>query len=202
MTNESWAKIAFYIVAHADDFQIFMYPNIYNDLVTCNIKVVILVTTAGDAGFDEMYWASREEGCKSSVRFCLAPLKSLQESVVNKRFITHNITKWTTNNTSFYFLRLPDGNLDGSGFLRHSNQSLSKLRDGKISSIAAVDNSETYNSWSDFYSTLQTIIQYESGENQDVCINYLNPDTLENPSDHADHISTGQAVQDMPISHT
>lgn len=199
MTDERFTKISFYVVAHADDWQLFMQPNTYNDLVATGSKVVFIVTTAGDAGVGETFYAAREEGLKSSIRFCLAPLAALSESIGTKEFNQHNICCWLVNNSACYFLRLPDGNLDGGGFSLHHYQSLLRFKTGQINTITAIDNSAVYDSWSDFHNTLQSIIQFEARGIPGVCINYLNPDTRKNPNDHTDHIATGQALQEMPI---
>ncbi len=198
MPNQQFTNVSFYIVAHADDWQLFMQPNAFNDLVAPGSKVVFIITTAGDAGAGETYWAGREEGLKSSIRFCLAPLAAFEESSGTKEFNQHTINYSLANNATSYFLRLPDGNLDGNGFSLYHYQSLSKLKSGQISTITAIDNSAAYKSWFDLYLTLQTIIQYESEGILDVWINYLNPDSRRNPKDHIDHITTGQAVQEIP----
>lgn len=199
MPDEQFAKISFYVVAHADDWQLFMQPNAYIDLVEPGSKVVFIITTAGDAGLGETYWTAREQGMKSSIRFCLAPLAALTESSGAKEFNQHTITYWSVNNTTCYFFRLPDGNLDGNGFSAYNYQSLSKLRSGQINIITAINNSATYKSWSDFYISLQAIIQYESYHIPDAWINYLNPNMVANPNDHTDHITTGQAVQEITV---
>jgi hypothetical protein len=200
MPNKQFTEISFYVIAHADDWQLFMHPNVYKDLVAPWSKVVYVITTAGDAGADEKYWAAREEGSKSSLRFCLAPLAAISESSGTREFNNHCINYWSANNATCYFLRLPDGNLDGNGFSSHHYQSLSKLRPGQISNITAIDNSALYHSWSDFYTTLQTIIVSESYGISNIWINYLNPDTSINTNDHPDHITTGHAVQAMSIT--
>lgn len=202
MPDEQYTEISFYVVAHADDWQLFMHPNVYNDLIAPTGKVIFIITTAGDAGAEEAYWASREEGTKSSVRFCLAPLTTLLQSTGTREFNGHTINYWSANNATCYFLRLPDGNLDGNGFAAHDHHSLSKLETGQINTITAIDNSTTYHSWSDFHTTLQTIILSESQSISHKWINYLNPDAGANPNDHPDHIATGQAVQVMTIIST
>jgi hypothetical protein len=197
MPDELFSKISFYVVAHADDWQLFMQPNAYNDLIAPASKVVFIITTAGDAGLGETYWAAREEGCKSSVRFCLAPIKALLELCGTKEFYYHHIHYWSIDRVTCFFLRLPDGNLDGNGFSSNYNQSLSKFREREAVTITAIDKSTTYNDWLNFYTTLQTIIYSESLGIDEKLINYLNPDPHTNPNDHIDHIVTGQAIQQM-----
>ena len=199
MPDAEFAEVSFYIVPHADDWQLFMHPNAYNDLVVPGNKVVFVITTAGDGGADEKYWLAREEGTKSSIRFCLAPFETLKESNGVKEFNNHPINYWSINNVMTYFFRLPDGNLDGNGFAAGHYQSLSKFKSGKIRTIMAVDSSTIYDSWSDFYTTLESIIMTESAGNSNEWINYLNPNEKENPNDHPDHIATGKAIQNMSI---
>lgn len=199
MPNQSATKVSFYIIAHADDGQLFMQPNIYNDLTAPDSKAVFVITTAGDAGMGKTYWQAREEGLKGSIRFCMAPLLSLSESNGKKEFNNHIVHYWSVNNVTAYFLRLPDGGLDGKGFTKNQYQSLSQLQAGRINKITAIDGSTTYHSQADFCTMLQTIILYECTDATTVWINYLNPDITANPQDHPDHIATGQAIQDIPV---
>jgi len=199
MPHGEYTEISFYIVAHADDWQLFMSPNVYNDLVAPGSKVVWIMTTAGDAGAGETYWRAREEGSKSSVRFCLAPLAALSQSSGTRQFNGHSIHYWSANNATCYSLRLPDGGLDGRGFSAYHNQSLSRFQAGELGAITAVDKSATYRSWFDFSTTIQEIIQFEGSVTSNIWVNYLNPDTAANPNYHPDHIVTGQAIQAMPI---
>lgn len=197
--NEAFPEVSFYIVAHADDWQLFMQPNAYKDIVSQKSEVVFIVTTAGDAGADETYWYSREEGMKSSIRLCLAPLGNIAETTGTCNFHGHIISYWSINNATCYFLRLPDGNLDSNGFVKYQHQSLFSFRTGNILSITAVDNSTTYKNWNDFVSTLDQIIEIKSDGIFNKWINYLNPAEEINPHDHPDHICTGQAIQEMKV---
>ena len=200
MDNQQFPEISFYVIAHADDWQIFMQPNAFNDLVAENRKVVFIVTTAGDAGMDTTYWMAREEGLKSSVRFCLAPFGPVVESNSIKKFNNHPILCTSVNNTSSYFLRLPDGGLEGNGFSIHAYKTLLKLEAKEISFIEAIDNSTIYKDWKDFYSSIESIIVYESNGCQNNWVNYMNPETSLNANDHPDHIITGRAIQEMDVS--
>src|SRR4051794_39951989 len=102
-----FTKVSFYVVAHADDWQLFMQPNAYNDLMDPGSKVVFIITTAGDAGGTKAYWDAREEGCKSSIRFCMAPITAVMETSGTKEFSDCTISYWSANNAKCYFLRLP-----------------------------------------------------------------------------------------------
>jgi GlcNAc-PI de-N-acetylase len=195
--SQQFAKISFYIVAHADDWQLFMHPHVYNDLIAPDCKVIFIITTAGDAGLGEKYWAAREEGSKSSIRFCLAPLFVLSESNGRKEFNSHAVHYWSINNTTSYFLRLPDGNLDGSGFEACNFQSLFKLKSGQVNAITAIDNSATYSNWLEVVTTIESMISFESRGLSNIWIHYLNPDIAINRGDHPDHFTTGHAIQSM-----
>jgi GlcNAc-PI de-N-acetylase len=199
--NGTYSAVTFYAIAHEDDWQLFMNLNAYYDLVAPNVKVVFINTTAGDEGQGSLYWQSREEGSKSSVRCCLAPLGSLTESAGTRVFNGHPINYWTANNATCYFMRLPDGNIDGNGF-PPMFQSLLKLKNGTIQTIDTVDKSAIYNGWSDLYQTIQAIIELERAGIQSQWINYPDTNTINNPGDHSDHYETGNAVQSMGIIST
>lgn len=194
---QQFNKISFYVVAHADDWQLFMHPNVYIDLIAPDCKVIFIITTAGDAGKGEAYWRAREEGSKSSIQFCLAARAILSKSSDSRIFNNHTVHYWSVNNTTSYFLRLPDGNLDGSGFAGCDFQSLAKFKSAQINAITAMDNSAIYHNWAEFITTIESIISLESNGITNIRIHYLNPDEDMNPGDHADHIATGIALQSM-----
>ena len=202
MANGQYNMVSLYVHAHEDDYQLFMNPNFFGDLGTPNSKVALILATAGDGGQGPSYWQAREEGTNSSTRFFIAAQGSLSGpgSYGTRNFNGHVINCWSANNATHYFMRLPDGNIDGSGFPLYGNQSIGKLRTGAIPTITAVDQSATYNGWSDFVNTIQAIIQAEaSGIQSTPWINYTNPDPSINPGDHSDHVTTGQAAQAMGI---
>lgn len=197
MKQQKFSSISFYIIAHADDWQLFMQPVVFHELLDTSIKVVFIVTTAGDAGYQENFWTAREEGMKSSIRFCLAPHGFINEVIGITTVHSHNINHCSINEIKCFFLRLPDGNLDSKGFERYSHQGLFKLQ--KEEAISTVDNSSVYNSWKDLCNTLDSIILIESDRIVFRSVHYLNPDTSGNPDDHPDHIFTGKAIQSMNI---
>lgn len=188
----------FYIVAHADDWQLFMNPETYNDLVDPVKKVIFIITTAGDAGKGELFWRAREEGMKSSILYCLAPSQLLQYSEGYKKIENHSIFFWSVNNSISYFLRLPDGGVTGEGFKENVYHNLQKLEDGKIGSLSALDNSLNLCSIESFAELLKDIISAESITTKGkISIKFLDPDVQNNPLDHADHQSTGRAIHSI-----
>lgn len=199
MPAQEFQDVSFYIIAHADDWQLFMQPNAFYDLVRPGSKVVFIVTTAGDAGLNETFWKAREEGMKSSVRFCLAPHTTLTENAGIFVACGHSIHHWSVNDSICYFLRLPDGGIGGNGFDSHHFKSLTKLFNGEIRTLSTVDKTAEYDGWSDLSSTLEGIIAHEIEPSASCRINFLNPDEKTNCNDHADHIATGKAIQNMKI---
>ncbi|MES2645956.1 MAG: PIG-L family deacetylase [Bacteroidota bacterium] len=193
-------KISFFIIAHADDWQLFMQPFVFDDLVMPGCKVVFIITTAGDAGMQEKFWRAREEGHKSSVRFCMSAIDTFSEFNGAKCYNEKNIDYWSLHHSTTFFLRLPDGNLDGSGFDSHDYQSLSKFQLNKINSLTSLDASYNFSNWDEYVKVLATIISCESEGIADKNIHYLNPDPVPNPGDHADHISTGIAVGQLNVT--
>jgi LmbE family N-acetylglucosaminyl deacetylase len=109
--------------------------------------------------------------------------------------LEHAIRKCVLGNTESYFFRLPDGRRNGSGFARHSYQSLRKLRVKRIASMAAVDSSASYAGWADLLSALQAVIGQGSADRV-VTVHTNDPNIVVNPHDHFDHRMAGRLVAD------
>lgn len=195
MDVQTARRVCFYVMAHADDAQLFMQPGFYKDLIAPETAVICIVTTAGDSGMDENYWRAREEGLKSSVRFCLAPHVDIQEQDEQKKINGHLLSYTQIHQSRLYFLRLPDGGLDGNGFATNNFKSLTKFRKGAVPQLAALDESTCYESWKTFCDLLREIVVTESAGIPEIEVHYLSPDTTASPNDHPDHAATGAALQ-------
>lgn len=133
------------IVAHQDDDLIFMNPDIVSDIGAgaCTLTVYL---TAGDAGRDNAYVASREAGARAAYTqmYGLSPTAAWTPSV--HTFAGHDVTvfaspgAWSTE----VMLRLPDGGSDGEGYPATGRTSLEALWTGAASTLSAVDGSATY----------------------------------------------------------
>jgi LmbE family N-acetylglucosaminyl deacetylase len=187
------------LVAHEDDWQLFMGDVVARRIRTGNL-VVFFYLTAGDDGRDSLYWATREHAALESTRVAtIAPAAdsgSPQCSTTNA--LEHAIRKCTIGNTESYFFRLPDGRRNGAGFARHSYQSLRKLRGKRITSISAVDASTAYDGWADLASTVGTLIG-EGSVDRVVTIHTSDPSIVANPHDHFDHRMAGLLVADSRL---
>ena len=184
------------IVAHQDDWQLFM-----GDVVARRVqaagRVVFIYLTAGDDGRDSLYWTARERGALASTRVAVgvATTDSAADRCSSVKVLDHAIRKCTIANTESYFFRLPDGHRNGIGFARHSYQSLRKLRRQRITSISAVDGSAAYDSWADLTSTVSVLIG-ESSMDRIATVHTSDPSVVVNPHDHFDHRMAGLLVYD------
>ncbi|MFZ1371590.1 MAG: hypothetical protein WAR78_14475, partial [Ferruginibacter sp.] len=147
-SRAQYTSVSFSIQAHQDDWQLFMGSRVMADLSVANRKVVFITLTAGDqscgaCSYGNMqFFLARERGAMYSAKFAAdlalgtAPTDLPGPTTVGIN--GHNITKYVYKNTINYFLRLPDGNLDGLGFNNNNNQSLNRLRTGNIPTISTV----------------------------------------------------------------
>lgn len=191
-------KVSVYVVAHPDDWQLFMGNDAYVDIQDTTNKVVFIIATSGDAtgrvpAFPNLKFArSREHGVLNSVRFC-SDMRTRVDSSCRTRMVSvdsHEILCYPYKNVKTYFMRLPDGCFS-AGF---KGQSLEYLHTGKIDRIAAIDSSATYEGWSDLVRTIRTIIREETRNKTDITVNYQDHDTHYNPNDHPDHTFAGLAA--------
>lgn len=184
------------VVAHQDDWQLFM-GDVVAGRVEMGNHVVFIYLTAGDDGRDSLYWTTRERGVLQSTRIAAGAPRadSVMDQCTVARVLDHAIRKCTIANTDSYFLRLPDGHRNGIGFPRHRFQSLRKLRQQRIAAVSAVDGSATYYGWSDLKSTVDSLIG-ESSSTQIVTVHTSDPSVALNPHDHFDHRMAGLLVYD------
>jgi hypothetical protein len=198
---------SFYVVAHEDDWQLFMGRNAALDVIAPGSKTVFIHTTAGDAGLGtgtggtpEPYYLARENAALRAIRF----LANIGVTGAGPNAVATTITingkalhRVAYRQTVAYFLRLPDGNVNsGNGYAATGNQSLRLLAIGAIPSISAIDGSASYRGWADLAATLRGILVYEATGSTDVWINAPDPDPIINPGDHPDHVYTGVAMLD------
>ncbi|HWE43871.1 MAG TPA: fibronectin type III domain-containing protein [Gemmatimonadaceae bacterium] len=184
-----------YVIAHQDDWQLFMGDRTAAS-ASADAKVVIVYTTAGDAGSTQLYWQTREAGANASVDSMTVPgTWSCASQTVNN----HAIQRCSKANTVSYYFRLPDGNSAGQGY---GSGSLELLRDGQIASLSALNGTATYTSWADLVSTVRALIVSETTGQTDanVAVHVTDWDPAANDGDHPDHMATGQLVRDASVS--
>jgi hypothetical protein len=197
-------NVAFYFAAHEDDWQLFMSPNADRDVQSPSTKVVFIYVTAGDAGVGSgnagrstPFYLAREKAAEVSVAFIANGSTDPAQANESVTIIQgHKVRRWSYRNTVSYFLRLPDGNMYGNGYLSTGSESLKRLHEGATASVSAVDGSATYQGWADLTKSLRNLIDQEREGSATVWIHIPDPDTERNAGDHSDHIQSSQAVLD------
>ena len=137
------------------------------------------------------YWMSREAGLRAAYALMAGTANSWTQS--DAGVPGHPIPLFTLSgkpNISLAHLRLPDGNLDGSGFPGTGNESLQQLWQGTIATIDAVDGSSSYTQTSLIatLARLMTGVQPAKIYTQDFVGTY-------GDGDHSDHHSTAYLTQ-------
>ena len=69
-------KVSFYFAGHEDDWQLFMNPSAFQDVIKGAAKTVFVHLTAGDAGLGNglggrkhPFYLARENGAEAAIRF-------------------------------------------------------------------------------------------------------------------------------------
>jgi len=203
-------KVSFYFAAHADDWQLFMNPTAFEDVIKNAKKTVFVHVTAGDAGIGTgnngrrfPYYLARENGAETAIRF-MADADAIPGDRVAEymTFNGHSIYRISYRNTVSYFLRVPDGNATGAGYAKTGFQSLQRLANGENNLLAAIDGSTAYHGWADFVATVRAILIYERGTASLIQVNAAELDPRLNPRDHSDHLTTARAAYEAaePLS--
>jgi LmbE family N-acetylglucosaminyl deacetylase len=186
----STARTILNIVAHEDDDLLFLSPDLLYALQAGhNVRTIFL--TAGDAGASADYWEDRESGVKAAY----AQMSGVANfwTQTDAGIAGHPIPVFILSaypSVSLAFMRLPDGNVSGSGFPSTNHMSLQKLWTGRISTIDTIDSSSSY-SKETLTSTLANLIssfQPDHIHTQDYVGTY-------GDGDHSDHHSVAYLVQ-------
>lgn len=202
--SEPWPEVNVFVVAHADDWQLFMNPEAFHSLDEPEEKAVFVHVTAGDAGRGATgeptpYYLAREEGALRAIRFMANARPDtglgaeMQPDMIELG--GHKVQRVAYANAVSYFLRLPDGNFEGPGYETTGRQSLERLRTGAIGEIEAVDASTRYAGWADLTATLAKIVKNEMRTGATLGLHIAEKDASVNPEDHSDHRNTALAVE-------
>ena len=195
--RSSFKKTNVFIGAHADDQILFMTTHLDASIDSERSETVLIVSTAGDAGRGHGdYSIAREEALEAAIDFAGAFILDndygdftyTNIGEANDSFVTingKNVYKKTWDGgVHVYFLRLPDGSGNGSGYESTGSQSVQKLLNGTIENISTLDGMNTYTK-----QELQDMFQSIYRLHHNPQLHVVDPYT---PQDHSDHIATGE----------
>ncbi len=193
---ESCSATSLYVVAHQDDTLLFQSPNLVQDFQS-NHCVRTVFVTAGDDGKEQAYWLGREEGAQAAYAQMAGVANQWTASTTTVGgHLLHVSTLTAKPSISIYYLRLPDGGIEGEGNMLYGFKSLMKLwnsgQPGSTSppqdaTIEAVDHSATY-TYSGLIETLKGLMTQLEPQ-QILTQNYIV--ALKGP-DHPDHAATAK----------
>ena len=201
--EDSQQRVSFYFAPHEDDWQLFMNPSAFRNVLDSSTKSVFIHVTAGDAGLGTKnggrkhpLYLARENGAECAIRFMADSddRPPTEKAVTTPAFNGRPIRRVSYRNTVAFFLRLPDGGPDGEGYVGTGYQSLSRLADSHIPALAAIDGTAEYDSWSELTATLRSIINFERAHAPSVELNVPELDPARNANDHPDHYMTAKVA--------
>src|SRR5687767_5357328 len=163
--------LSVFVVAHPDDWQLFMNPAAFHAMGAPRGKAVFVHVSAGDAGRGiggepTPYYLAREEGALRAIRFIANAVDATAALGIDTKpeaveRAGHKVARHTYANAVAYFMRVHDGNIvNGSDFQEHP-LSLQRLRSGASAETKAIDDSARYVGWGDFVATLEAIVVSE-----------------------------------------
>lgn len=177
------------VVAHEDDDLLFINPDTLNDIKSGNCIRTIYVT-AGDAGNNQLYWLSRELGSEAAYSSMAGNINEhwdKQIVEVSKNEFVRIDSPSNNSKISLIFFRLPDGNVNGSGFSSNNYEGLAKLESGEIKAIHSVDGQSTFNNQQLVESLITFMKIYQPTEIRTQA-NFIS----NRFPDHSDHIAVGR----------
>jgi LmbE family N-acetylglucosaminyl deacetylase len=199
--------LSVFVVAHPDDWQLFMNPAAFHAMNEPHEKAVFVHVSAGDAGKamggePTPYYLAREEGALRAIRFmanaanATAALGADSKPEAVDR-AGHKVARHSYANAVAYFLRIHDGNIvNGDVFTEHP-LSLQRLRSGASAETKAVDDSARYVGWGDFVATLEAVVRSELAPGTALNLHVAELDEKRNPGDHPDHRAVAFAMEEV-----
>lgn len=199
--------LSVFVVAHPDDWQLFMNPDAFHAMNQPHEKAVFVHVTAGDAGKGTggeptPYYLAREEGALRAIRFMANAVDANAALGADTRPASvdragHKVARHTYANAVAYFMRIHDGNIvTGSEMVEHP-LSLQRLRSGASTETRAIDGSARYAGWSDLVGTLEAVVRSELAPGAALNLHIAELDEKRNPGDHADHRAVAQAMEEV-----
>ena len=201
--------LSVFVVAHPDDWQLFMNPDAFHAMNEPQEKAVFVHVSAGDAGKGmggepTPYYLAREEGALRAIRFMVNAVNATAALGADTRpeaveRAGHKVARHTYANAVAYFLRIHDGNIvNGDDFQEHP-LSLQRLRSGASAETKAIDGSASYAGWNDFVATLEAIIVSERAPGTALNLHIAELDERRNPGDHHDHRAVAFAMEEVAV---
>jgi len=214
------ADVVLVMVAHPDDWQLFL-GDVVVEALARGERVVAVVASAGGDDRPEAFWRAREAGALASTEAALALARvPTSPGAVTCRPVSFAGPRPGTGSTpvlcerpggrmATVFLRLPDGRGDGSGFARTGRQSLLRLEQGKIPRIDPVDGGGGYRSTGAVAEAVVGVLgalgvptggiaesngAEPMGRGRVVRVLTHDPEVRLNPLDHADHRVVGRVA--------
>jgi transposase len=199
--------VSIFVVAHPDDWQLFMNPDAFHAINDARGKAVFVHVSAGDAGKGmggepTPYYLAREEGALRAIRFMAnaADAKAALGADTKPEAVEragHQVARHLYANAVAYFLRLHDGFIvNGEDFQEHP-LALERLRTGASAEAKAIDGSASYSGWSDFVATLEAVIASELVPGAALNLHIAELDEKRNPGDHPDHRAVAFAMEEI-----
>lgn len=147
------------VVAHADDDLLFMNPDVPRRVVEDGWCTTTIVVTSGDAGLGVDYTEAREAG----LRAAYAEMAGADDRWVTSTATVqgHRVARSVLvadPGVRLEFLRLPDGNIDGSGFPSERFESIERLRLGRIASVRTIEPSPQMYTEESLRATLRALV--------------------------------------------
>ncbi len=192
LINAAAATMSF--VAHIDDDFLFQNPDI-QDSIDAGGGHTTVYLTAGDAGLGPDHWQAREAGAKSAYSEMTGQTDWVDSvatfGTAENTFDVHTSYLASQPDIRLYFLRLPDGSPNGTGYDVTGQESLERLWNFEIENVASVDG-ENNLSADDLSGLLLGIMNFHQPDE------ILIQDQMSDFADrnHSDHVNGAEFVME------
>ena len=199
-------ELGIYIVAHTDDWPLFMGDRVVSDLrARKHVAIIQAIAESPSPCWEQasvaaMVMAANPAAPKPPI--CNSANDYGVAKCTHVMINGHSVQTCAYKSATAYFLKLPESlcpecvkaeHEAEDGFLR-DGRTLKRLHKGLIQDLMAIDKSATYSSFEDVVQTIRSIAERHSKASAAVTIHSLDPSVTANPTDHVDHTATGCAA--------
>lgn len=197
---------SFIVIAHQDDWQLFMGSGVYARIRDPLCRLVIICTTAGNGQHDEYHWKSRLSGavlsvCRGLPSWSPYSLNGAQPAALPSAFsVAYECI--AIAGKSLLRCEIRGGGASVALYFLHLPEPMAALHTGQPVTPLWPDGAAPYRSWSEVVQTIESVLLSEAGEETlPMIVRTADRDQNANPGDHPDHQLTAQAVSEIARRH-
>lgn len=194
--------MSFVVVAHQDDWQLFMATDVFARLREPQCRLVVVITTAGNGRHEPFHWKSRLSGavlslCRALPSWSPYALDGAEPALPASFGVNYDLNFYNGKSVLRCDIRSGAG-AHVTMYLLHIAEPLWALCESDEAPVLWPQGAASYRGWNDFVETLECILVSESADaSAPAIVRTSDTNETSNGGDHRAHIMTARAVEEI-----